>query len=320
MVNEATGAEGETLSGAQKGTTMSNRSVPTFDEIFTAVPTRRTLLKAGAAAIAVGGTGLGAGLAKAQDSSDAATAAASPATCVLNAEMTEGPYFLEGDLIRKDITEGVAGIPLQLKISVQDVNACAALANAAVDIWHCDAQGYYSGISGENPGGGGAATTDENLTTTFLRGIQLTGDDGVAEFTTIYPGWYTGRTIHIHMKVVVDGTADDTYEGGHVSHTGQLFFDDDISDKVYASGGAYVGRDDSQRLRNDADNILGDHADEPGFLLALTGSVDEGFVGTITIGVDPTATPSGVGVGGGGDGGNGGPPSGGPGGTPPQGA
>src|SRR5262245_59516877 len=172
---------------------MTQRSVPALDQVFTAVPTRRTVLKTGVAAIAIGSTGRGAGLAKARDSSQAATAVASPATCVLTAEMTEGPYFLAGDLIRNDITEGSAGVPLQLKIAVQDVNACAALANAAVDIWHCDAQGYYSGISGENPGGGGSATTDENLTTTFLRGIQLTGGDGVAEFTTIYPGWYMGR-------------------------------------------------------------------------------------------------------------------------------
>src|SRR5262249_24509473 len=150
-------------SGTQKGTAMSKRFIPTFEHVSAAAPTRRTLLKAGAAAIAVGGTGLGAGLAGAQESSNAATAVASPATCVLTAEMTEGPYFLAGDLIRKDITEGVGGVPLHLKIAVQDVNACAALANAAVDIWHCDAQGYYSGISGENPGGGVPATPDKNL-------------------------------------------------------------------------------------------------------------------------------------------------------------
>src|SRR5262249_52800473 len=115
-----TGAEGTSPSGTQKGTAMSKRSIPTFEHVSAAAPTRRTLLKAGAAAIAVGGTGLGTGLARAQDSSTAATAAASPATCVLTAEMTEGPYFLAGDLIRKDITEGVGGVPLQLKIAVQD--------------------------------------------------------------------------------------------------------------------------------------------------------------------------------------------------------
>ena len=192
---------------------------------------------------------------------------------------------------------------------VADTTSCSPLANAAVDVWHCDAAGYYSGISGENPGGGGTATGDENLDTTFLRGIQLTGDDGLAEFDTIYPGWYTGRAIHIHMKVHVDGTTDDTYEGGHVSHTGQLFFDDAISDQVFATA-AYADRPNDQRLRNDGDNILGDHADEPGFLLELKqineDSIDDGFIGTITIGVDSTATPTGD------TGGQGGPPQGGP--------
>jgi protocatechuate 3,4-dioxygenase beta subunit len=204
---------------------------------------------------------------------------------------------------------------------VSDTVSCAPLANAAVDIWHCDAQGYYSGISGENPGGGGSPTGEDNLDTTFLRGIQLTSDDGLAEFDTIYPGWYTGRTLHIHMKVAVEGTADDTYEGGHVAHTGQLFFDDAITDQVLQTE-AYTGRDDSQRTRNDGDNILGDHGDEPGFFLELTqineDRIEDGFIGTIALGVDPSATPSatdgGPGGGGPGDGGpgEGGPPNGSP--------
>ncbi|MCA9881064.1 MAG: hypothetical protein KC442_24865, partial [Thermomicrobiales bacterium] len=172
----------------------------------------------------------------------------------------------------------------------------------AVDIWHCDAQGFYSGVNARPGGGSGdAAVIDSD---TFLRGIQLTGDDGVAEFTTIYPGWYTGRTVHIHMKVHIDGDVVDenTYDGGHVSHTGQLFFDDAISDEVYRSVEAYAGRDDSQRTRNDQDNILGDHLDEPGFLVSLS-PLDEsdprqGYLGVITIGVDPNATPQEAGFGG----------------------
>jgi protocatechuate 3,4-dioxygenase beta subunit len=275
----------------------------------TAIASRRTVLKAGAAAIGMGVVGLG-GVAKAQGTSGA-TPTASPIACVLTPELTEGPYYVEDMLIRKDITEGTAGLPLRLRILVADTTSCEPLENAAVDVWHCDAQGYYSGISGENPGGGGSATTDENLDTTFLRGIQLTGDDGVAEFETIYPGWYTGRTVHIHMKVHVDGTADDTYEDGHVSHTGQLFFDDAISDQVFNTE-AYSGRSNDQRLRNDGDNILGDHADEPGFMLELTpiseDSIEKGFIGTITVGVDPSVTATETG---GGGGGQGGPPSGG---------
>jgi protocatechuate 3,4-dioxygenase beta subunit len=279
-----------------------------------ALPSRRTLLKAGAA-LGLGAVGLGAAAAAAQDATPGSTTAeGSPVTCVLTSEVTEGPYYVADELIRKDITEGKPGVPLQLQIAVMDTNACAPLANAAVDVWHCDARGYYSGISGENPGDG-SPTTDENLTTTFLRGIQLTDADGAAEFATIYPGWYLGRTIHIHMKVHVDGTAGKTYEDGHVSHTGQLFFDDAITDQVLQTE-SYAGRSDERRTLNDADNVLDGHADEPGFFLTLTplveGSFADGFRGTITIGVDPNATPAATG-----GGGPGGPPSGGPGGTPP---
>lgn len=271
---------------------------------------RRTILKAGAGALGLGVAG-GVGLPAAALAQDAASAA-TPTACVLAPELTEGPYYVEDLLVRKDITEAKAGLPLLLRIGVEDVAACSPLANAAVDIWHCDAQGYYSGISGENPGGGAPATDDSNLATTFLRGVQLTSAQGVAEFDTIYPGWYMGRTIHIHMKVHVGGTAsDDTYAGGHVSHTGQLFFDDAVSDRVYETD-AYGGRDNGQRTRNGDDNILGDREDEPGFLLALTpvdeGDLAAGFVGTITIGVDPNATPTGAGMGGPGNGTPGGPP------------
>jgi protocatechuate 3,4-dioxygenase beta subunit len=274
-----------------------------FDEPVAA--TRRAVLKVGAAAVGLSLVGAG-GISKAM-AMQIASPEASPITCVLTSELTEGPYYIEDMLVRKNITEGKAGLPLRLQIRVADTTTCEALENAAVDIWHCDAEGYYSGISGENPGGGGATTGDENLDTTFLRGIQLTNADGVAEFETIYPGWYQGRTIHIHMKVHVDGEADDTYEGGHVSHTGQLFFDDAISDQVFATD-AYSGRPNDQRLRNDGDNILGEHEDEPGFMLELEqlneDSIEDGFLGTITVGVDPAATPTG-------NGGQGGPPPGG---------
>lgn len=130
-----------------------------------------------------------------------ATVETTPSACVLAAEMTEGPFYLPLDLVRKDITEGTPGVPLQLRIAVQDVSACAPLADAAVDIWHCDAQGYYSGVTGE-PGGGASAEENAGAEAgTFLRGIQTTDGDGIAEFTTIYPGWYPGRTVHTHMKV-----------------------------------------------------------------------------------------------------------------------
>jgi hypothetical protein len=110
---------------------------------------------------------------------------------------------------------------------------------------------------------------------------------------------------------------EDTYEGGHVSHTGQLYFEDAISDEIYATAEAYAGRDEAQRLRNEQDGILGESADEPGFILRLSplaaDDMAQGFLGEITIGVDPEAVPDPVGFGGGRPG-NGGPP---PDGEPP---
>lgn len=295
--------------------------------------TRRVVLKAGVAAVGLGALGLGRlrfpAPVWAQD-------AASPTAdvCVLTPDLTEGPYYVDGQLVRGDVTEGKPGVPVALVIAVQDIVTCAPLANAAVEIWHCDAQGYYSGIVGENPGGGGETSGEENATTTFLRGIQLTDDNGEVEFATIYPGWYTGRTVHIHTKVHVGGSviaaADDeaaiatpeggeTYDGGQTSHVGQLFFDDAISDEVFATE-AYARSSEDGKLTNDEDNIFGEHGDEPGFLVALTGSVTDGFVGTITVGVDPSK----VAAEGGADGGAGGrppgpPPGGTPGGPPPDG-
>jgi hypothetical protein len=151
----------------------------------------------------------------------------------LTPEQTEGPFYLPLELSRQDITEGKAGVPLRLRIAVADINACTMLPDAAVDIWHCDDQGYYSGVDA-NPGGNVSQNAEAGAGTeagTFLRGIQLTNADGIAEFQTIYPGWYAGRTVHIHMKVHVGGTPEvlelatpagpdaGTYEGGHVSQS-----------------------------------------------------------------------------------------------------
>ena len=285
-------------------------------------PSRRDLLRSGAAAAVAAGV-LRLRYPAPAGAQSAATAAAD--VCVLTPELTEGPYYLPLDLLREDVTEGTPGLPLQLRVNVVDLaNGCAPLPKAAVDIWHCDAQGYYSGVAA-NPGGGasGGPKVDSG---TFLRGVQETGDDGGAEFLTIYPGWYTGRTVHIHLKVHVGGrdgestsatgTPEAVYEGGHVAHTGQIFFDDAISDDVYGQAAAYGGRDNSRRTTNAQDNILGGHLDEPGFLVALEPLAGDplasGFRGVVTIGVDSATTPGAAGFGG-----PGGPPPGGPGGTPP---
>jgi protocatechuate 3,4-dioxygenase beta subunit len=257
------------------------------DPLTTCAPNRRELVIGGVATLALGA------LQMRLPAPAGAQEAVSPTTdfCMLTPEMTSGPFYLVTDLLREDITEGTPGVPLQLQIRVVDSMTCSPLANAAVDIWHCDAQGFYSGV-GAQPGMG-ASKSPVVDSGTFLRGIQLTDDDGVAEFTTIYPGWYTGRTAHIHLMVHLDGQVvdDDSYERGYIAHTGQLFFDDAISDEIYLTHEAYAGRDESRRTRNEQDRILDGRMDEPGFLVSLT-PVDEndpcqGYIGVVTVGIDP---------------------------------
>ena len=131
-------------------------------------------------------------------------------TCLLTPEVTEGPYWVENRLTRRNITEGKAGLPLVIRFTVLNARTCRPIQNADVEIWHCDAVGNYSAVSGAS--------------SRFLRGHQKASAKGRAVFDTIYPGWYRGRTPHIHLKVHV---------GGNEVHTGQLFFRDALSAAVY---------------------------------------------------------------------------------------
>jgi protocatechuate 3,4-dioxygenase beta subunit len=187
---------------------------------------------------------------------------ATNASCVLSPEMTEGPYFVDGDAVRSDITEGRPGTPLTLRLSVVDATSCEPVEGAAVDVWHADASGDYSAF--------GRSGSD----TTFLRGIQQTGADGVVTFRTIYPGWYQGRAVHIHVKVGV---------GGNEVHTGQLFFDDDVSSTVFAAK-PYSARGDAW-LRNADDGIFADGGDQS--LVELT-NAGNAYTGSLTMGIDRT--------------------------------
>jgi protocatechuate 3,4-dioxygenase beta subunit len=190
--------------------------IPQDHEVLTR---RDSLAKLGGLAAAVVGAGAF-GARELWEASDADAASAGLAAvdaglvaCVLTPEMTEGPYYVEGDKVRRNITEGKPGVPLLLRLKVLDVSTCMPIKGAAVDIWHCDAGGVYSGTSVQDT---------EDLR--FLRGIQKTDKSGLARFRTIYPGWYSGRAVHIHLKV---------YLGGRTVHTGQLFFPDALTDTVY---------------------------------------------------------------------------------------
>ena len=203
-----------------------------------------------------------------------ATTAATPTTgvaavpaCVVRPEVTEGPYYVNEDLHRSDIRTdpgtGAArpGAPLTLAFSVAAIGngRCTPLPGAKVEVWHCDAAGVYSDV------------TDRSFNTKgqrFLRGYQLTDANGRATFTTIYPGWYAGRAIHIHFKI--HPTANTVF-------TSQLFFDDALSDQVLAQPPyASKGRRDTPNSR---DGIYKSQ------LIVPVSKADQGYVGTFDIGV-----------------------------------
>ncbi|MER6954427.1 intradiol ring-cleavage dioxygenase [Streptomyces sp. NPDC000618] len=257
------------------------------------------------------------------EASASASATSTSSSCMtLMTSVTEGPYYLDGALVRKDITEGKSGVPLTLRLTVVDAtDGCTPVAGAAVEIWHCDAWGYYSGYTTANPGGSAPAESEDGSTAndnTYLRGYQVANANGVVKFETIFPGWYTPRTCHIHLKVHTGGQKEDgTYEGGKVNYTGQLFFPDDAAQEIFTlepysqHSGSYT------TLDND---MVYDGGGTSSGLLTLKAvhkaDPSKGYKGSITLGVDPDAENTGAG---GGGGGGGTPPSGdAPTGTPPS--
>jgi protocatechuate 3,4-dioxygenase beta subunit len=150
--------------------------------------------------------------------------------CVVRPELEEGPYFVDGQLNRTDLTidpvSGVAtpGLPLSLALSITKIanGRCEPLPDAVIDLWQCDAAGIYSGVSGR-----GQANQAEGGKS--LRGFQTTDAQGRASFMTIYPGWYQGRAVHIHFKIRTTTAPSGAYE-----FTSQFFFDEALNDRVHA--------------------------------------------------------------------------------------
>ncbi len=220
-------------------------------------------------------------------------------TCTLAHEATQGPYWFDVDSIRSDLREDRPGATLTLALRVQDISGCAAggkatpVANSVVEIWHCDAGGIYSGFETGSIGGGGgaprsgpppggapgetsggsysvgdveAAVTDDG---TYLRGAQVADANGIVQFVTIYPGWYRGRTVHIHLKAHIDKKT---------VLTTQLYFDEALNDEIFATSpyDERTGRDTT----NDNDSIY----DETGLMTVQPQG--EGYLGVLNLGVD----------------------------------
>ncbi|MBD2083456.1 intradiol ring-cleavage dioxygenase [Trichocoleus sp. ST-U3] len=198
-------------------------------------------------------------------------------TCVVKPQQTEGPYFVDEKLNRSDIRSDPAdgsvkpGVPLRLvfRVSRIDGRSCTPLRGATVDIWHCDALGVYSDVRDFNGDTQGQK---------FLRGNQVTDANGTVEFVTIYPGWYPGRTVHIHFKIRTDSAS-----GRGSEFTSQLYFDDALTDRVHAQSPYAAKRQRTQR--NDGDGIFQDGGDQ--LILQLTQDA-QGYVGTFDIGLQMT--------------------------------
>jgi protocatechuate 3,4-dioxygenase beta subunit len=192
--------------------------------------------------------------------------------CVLTPAKTEGPYFVDEKLNRSDIrtdpadSSVQAGVPLQLTIRTFDADrGCAPVEGAAVDVWHCSAQGLYSDEAQNGTAG-----------KKFLRGYQKTDSTGAAKFTTVYPGWYQGRTIHIHFKVrLLDGSGE-TYE-----FTSQIFFDEALNNAVMALPAYNRGR--TRDTLNANDMVYG--SDGAQLLASASGGTSAGYSTVFDVGL-----------------------------------
>jgi protocatechuate 3,4-dioxygenase beta subunit len=174
--------------------------------------------------------------------------------CVVTPEQTEGPYFIDHQLNRSDLrtdpSSGVvkAGVPLSLKLTVSTIGSagCLPLQGAVVDVWHCDAAGAYSFEGGASSAG---QTRGANAERPFLRGYQVTGADGSVQFSTIYPGWYPGRAVHVHFKIRTPLASGRRHE-----FVSQLYFDNAVTSKIHSRKPyAIPGR---QALKNEEDGLF----------------------------------------------------------------
>lgn len=184
-------------------------------------------------------------------------------------EMTEGPYYFDPEVVRTDIREDREGTALQLGLRVVELPEATPVENAVVEIWHCDALGVYSGFEVASGGGPGGDRTDDEI---YLRGAQVTNSDGIAQFHTVFPGWYRGRTVHIHFTV---------HLGDDHALTSQLFFDESITATVHATEPykSHSGQD----THNSDDGIYSGGGSDTTLTVS---AAEDGYLGLLNIGVD----------------------------------
>jgi protocatechuate 3,4-dioxygenase beta subunit len=264
-----------------------DHNTSTLDGGHRAVTRRTALGAAGAGGVALLFAGIKSGPAGGLlDALGPDIAQAAAATCVMTPAKTEGPYFVDEKLNRSDIRSNTsdgavqAGVPLTLRMYVFDANNdCAPVQGATVDIWHCNASGIYSDVSQNG-------TVGQN----WLRGYQTTDANGLVTFTTIYPGWYSGRAVHIHFKVRLPTQS--------LEFTSQMFFTDEMNAAVYAANAPYSSRP-TPDVKDSQDNILG--SDAATLTLHPTSNGSGGYAADFSVGVskgsggsggDTTTTPA----------------------------
>jgi len=206
--------------------------------------------------------------------------AATLPSCIVRPEETEGPYFVDEKLERSDIrsdpstgmVKDGARLALAFSVSRIDGSSCVPFERVLVDVWHCDALGVYSDVSDPS---------FDTVGQKFLRGYQVTDANGAASFVTIYPGWYQGRTVHIHFKLRTDPGADQALE-----FTSQLYFDDELTDIVQAQQ-PYAAKG-QRTLRNDGDGIYQNGGSQ--LLLTVADDGSGGYTTTFEIGIQASGT------------------------------
>jgi len=213
--------------------------------------------------------------------------------CLLSPEQIAGPYFRNPKLIRRNISEGQDGIPLVLRLVMVDAMTGEPVSGALVDIWHCNARGAYSGWGRINPdlevdvdGIGTIARTDDD---TYLRGGQFSDQKGTVRFTTVYPGFYAGRALHIHVAVRITG-GNNYLEERHVAWVGQLYFPE-VASRSVLNAREYRGRTVSP-LTNEQDPYYQQMSGEASTLTVHSigrDTTEDGFFGHMTIGIDTFA-------------------------------
>ncbi|HWE33230.1 MAG TPA: intradiol ring-cleavage dioxygenase [Solirubrobacteraceae bacterium] len=252
-----------------------------------------TLFGSTGAGLLVAGATSGLGTAEAND-----YVAGAARACTLTAEQEEGPFYVAVDDVREDIVLGQAGLPLELTITLINSLTCKPLRRAAIDIWQANAHGVYSDISSEG-------TVGE----TYLRGVQFTDKHGQATFKTIYPGHYSGRTTHIHARIhIASADSKGKLTGGRIAHTGQMFPADAVNAEVYKL--APYNTETVAVVTHAEDRVWTQQHGAEGLMkiTKLGHRLGKGLAASVTLAVDPHATPPLIGA----TSNGGGPPSGSP--------